>query len=43
MLSYKNRDDTKLYPQYLDKISFNAVIDEQNDFACSSNFLHMIS
>lgn len=28
----------KLYPQYLDKISFNAVIDEQNDFACSSNF-----
>lgn len=33
----------KLYPQYLDKISFNAVIDEQNDFACSSNFLHMIS
>ena len=25
-------------PQYLDKISFNAVIDEQNDFACSSNF-----
>ena len=36
----KNRDDTKNYiPQYLDKISFNAVIDEQNGFcACSSNF-----
>lgn len=28
----------ELYPQYLDKISFNAVIDAENDFSCSSDF-----
>lgn len=26
------------YPDYMDNISFNAVLDEQNDFQCSSNF-----
>ena len=26
------------YPAYMENISFNAVLDEQNDFQCSSNF-----
>ena len=28
----------KNYPDYMDNISFNAVLDEKNDFQCSSNF-----
>lgn len=28
----------KEFPEYISKISFNAVIDTQNDFACSSDF-----
>ena len=27
------------YPGYMENISFNAVLDENNDFQCSSNFL----
>lgn len=26
------------YPGYMENISFNAVLDEKNDFQCSSNF-----
>lgn len=28
----------KEYPQYIESVSFNAVIDKRNDFTCSSNF-----
>ena len=29
------------YPGYMENISFNAVLDEKNDFQCISNFLLM--